>query len=156
MCGCAPCVCVAHSTCTKQHPPSGPHPPTHQQTHSLSTPPHQVAAYVESVGARPLSSFRVALQAQCKGLLDAHHTRSMSQMQGLLEAEQWSAVDVPAGFQVCVAERVGAEGVVRCVKHQACVLVLSSAVRYSRRAVQGLTLSQPVWTALACMLVYHT
>lgn len=60
----------------------------------------QVAEVVESVGARPLSSFRMALQGQCKALLDASHARCMTQLQGLLEAEQWVAVDVPAGFQV--------------------------------------------------------
>jgi hypothetical protein len=70
------------------------------------TPP-QVAEYVESVGVRPLSSFRVALQSQCKALLDAHHTRSMQQLQGLQEAEQWVAVDVPAGFQVGTGGRAG-------------------------------------------------
>jgi hypothetical protein len=47
-----------------------------------------------------LSSFRLALQGQCKALLDASHSRNMQQLQGLLEAEQWVAVDVPAGFQV--------------------------------------------------------
>lgn len=61
---------------------------------------HQVAGYIESVGARPTSSFRMSLQAQCKALLDHTHARSMQQLQGLLEAEQWVAVDVPAGFQV--------------------------------------------------------
>lgn len=42
----------------------------------------------------------MALQGQCKALLDASHSRNMTQLQGLLEAEQWVAVDVPAGFQV--------------------------------------------------------
>jgi hypothetical protein len=42
----------------------------------------------------------MALQGQCKALLDASHARCMTQLQGLLEAEQWVAVDVPAGFQV--------------------------------------------------------
>lgn len=60
----------------------------------------QVSEYIESVGARPLSSFRTALQGQCKALLEHNHTRCMQQLQGLLEAEQWVAVDVPAGFQV--------------------------------------------------------
>lgn len=67
---------------------------------------------VESLGARPLSSFRMALQGQCKALLDASHARCMTQLQGLLEAEQWVAVDVPAGFQV---RRPASEGVIaRC------------------------------------------
>jgi hypothetical protein len=47
-----------------------------------------------------LSSFRLALQGLCKSLLVASHSRNMQQLQGLLEAEQWVAVNVPAGFQV--------------------------------------------------------
>lgn len=69
-------------------------------SHAVSCYACQVAEVVESLGARPLSSFRMALQGQCKALLDASHARCMTQLQGLLEAEQWVAVDVPAGFQV--------------------------------------------------------
>jgi hypothetical protein len=62
----------------------------------------QVASYTETLGARTLGSFRSALQAQCKGLLDASHARSMNQLQHLLESEQWVAVEVPGGFQAIV------------------------------------------------------
>jgi hypothetical protein len=62
----------------------------------------QVASYTEALGARTLGSFRSALQAQCKGLLDASHARAMNQLQHLLESEQWVAVDVPGSFQAIV------------------------------------------------------
>jgi SWI/SNF-related matrix-associated actin-dependent regulator 1 of chromatin subfamily A len=98
VCVCAWCVCAcvwcARSgklTCGPLPHPVAPPAPAHAQ----------VAALVESAGVRPLSSFRVALQGQCKALLDHTHARSMAQLQGLLEGEQWVAVDVPAGFQVC-------------------------------------------------------
>jgi hypothetical protein len=54
------------------------------------------------LGARTLGSFRSALQAQCKGLLDASHARAMNQLQHLLESEQWVAVEVPGSFQAIV------------------------------------------------------
>ncbi|KAF6266668.1 Vps54-like protein-domain-containing protein [Scenedesmus sp. NREL 46B-D3] len=59
----------------------------------------QVASYTEAMGARTLGSFRSALQAQCKGLLEASHARAMNQLQHLLESEQWVAVEVPGSFQ---------------------------------------------------------
>jgi hypothetical protein len=59
----------------------------------------QVAQYVESRGARSVGSYRAALQAQCKALLDSQHSRSMMQLQQLLEHEQWVVVEVPASFQ---------------------------------------------------------
>uniref|UniRef100_A0A383V506 Vacuolar protein sorting-associated protein 54 n=1 Tax=Tetradesmus obliquus TaxID=3088 RepID=A0A383V506_TETOB len=62
----------------------------------------QVASHSEALGARTSGAFRTALQAQCKGLLDASHSRALNQLQHLLESEQWVAVEVPAGFQAIV------------------------------------------------------
>ena len=59
----------------------------------------QVGQYVESKGARSVGSYRAALQAQCKALLDSQHSRSVMQLQQLLEHEQWVVVEVHASFQ---------------------------------------------------------
>lgn len=61
-----------------------------------------MAAYGESCGIRTVGSFRASLQAQCKAFLDHQHSRSVTQLQGLLEHEQWVVVEVPASFQQIV------------------------------------------------------
>ncbi len=60
------------------------------------------AARAEQKGAKPLPSYRMALQAQCKAFLDNMHSRSVMQLQHLLESEQWVVVEVPASFQQIV------------------------------------------------------
>lgn len=52
------------------------------------------AASLEARGAKPPPSVRSALMATCKAFLDNFHSRSVMQLQHVLEAEQWVTVQV--------------------------------------------------------------
>ncbi|KAK9833584.1 hypothetical protein WJX81_008635 [Elliptochloris bilobata] len=58
----------------------------------------------EAVGARPLVGLRTALAVQCRAFLDAAHTRSLTQLTGVLEREPWTVVPVAPEFQRAVDE----------------------------------------------------
>ncbi|KAK9830219.1 hypothetical protein WJX72_010418 [[Myrmecia] bisecta] len=57
------------------------------------------AAMTEACGAKPVLSLRNAVQVQCRAFLDSMHTRSITQLTGLLDQESWTIAEVPSDFQ---------------------------------------------------------